>query len=117
MSKPGDRWALTAEADAYNPLQYRRLRNWHGMVFLMPLTAPTSSVESLMHQLRRLIGLSGVLSYLAVPAGLIAQVGGGVGFYGSLENSDPITRTLGGLSLSVGTPFVTLRGSGALGMS
>ncbi len=70
-----------------------------------------------MHHLRRLIGLSGVLSCLAVPAGLIAQVGGGVGLYGSLENSDPITRTLGGLSLSVGTPFVTIRGSGAVGMS
>src|SRR6266550_448768 len=83
----------------------------------MPLKAPTSSVESLMNHLRRLIGLSGVLSYLAVPTGLLAQVGGGVGFYGSLENSDPITRTLGGLSLSVGTPFVTIRGSGALGMS
>ena len=70
-----------------------------------------------MHHLRRLIGLSGVLSYLATPAGLLAQVGGGVGLYGSLENSDPITRTLGGLSLSVGTPYVTIRGNGALGMS
>ena len=70
-----------------------------------------------MHHLRRTMGLSGVLSYLAVPAALIAQVGGGVGVYGSLENTAPITRTLGGVSLSVGTPFVTIRGSGALGMS
>ena len=70
-----------------------------------------------MHHLRRMIGLSGVLSYLAVPAGLAAQMGGGVGLFGSLENAQPITRTLGGLSLSVGTPFISLRGSGALGMS
>src|SRR5947207_1985533 len=117
MSKPGDRWDLTAETVKCNSLKIANLRDWHGMVSLMPLKAPTSSVESLMNHLRRLIGLSGVLSYLAVPTGLLAQVGGGVGFYGSLENSDPITRTLGGLSLSVGTPFVTIRGSGALGMS
>jgi cell wall-associated NlpC family hydrolase len=70
-----------------------------------------------MHLLRRTIGLSGVLSYLALPGGLAAQVGGGVGFFGSLENSAPITRTLGGISLSVGTPFVGIRGSGGLGMS
>lgn len=70
-----------------------------------------------MDHLRRLIGLSGVLSYLAVPAGLAAQVGGGVGFYGSLENAEPITRTLGGISLSVGTPFLGIRGSGGIGMS
>ena len=65
-----------------------------------------------MHQLRRLIGLSGVLSYLAVPAGLAAQVAGGVEFYGALDNSAPITRTIGGLSLSVGTPYLGIRGSG-----
>jgi len=70
-----------------------------------------------MDHLRRLIGLSGVLSYLAVPAALAAQVGGGVGFYGSLENAEPITRTLGGISLSVGTPFLGIRGSGGIGMS
>jgi cell wall-associated NlpC family hydrolase len=70
-----------------------------------------------MHHLRRLIGLSGVLSYLAVPAGLLAQVAGGVGVFGSLENAAPITRTLGGISLSVGTPFIAIRGSGAFGMS
>jgi cell wall-associated NlpC family hydrolase len=70
-----------------------------------------------MDHLRRLIGLSGVLSYLAVPAALAAQVGGGVGFYGSLENSEPITRTLGGITLSVGTPFLGIRGSGGIGMS
>jgi cell wall-associated NlpC family hydrolase len=54
---------------------------------------------------------------LAVPTSLIAQVAGGVGLFGSLENSAPITRTLGGISLSVGTPFITIRGSGAMGMS
>jgi len=70
-----------------------------------------------MDHLRRLIGLSGVLSYLAIPVGLAAQVGGGVGFYGSLENADPVTRTLGGISLSVGTPFIGIRGSGGIGMS
>src|SRR5690349_17714635 len=84
----------------------------------MPLKAPTSSVESLMHHVRRLlIGLSGALSYLAVPAVLPAQVAGGVELFGALDNSDPITRTLGGLSLSLGTPFVGIRGSGAIGQS
>ena len=71
-----------------------------------------------MHHLRHLlIGLSGVLSYLAVPANLPAQVAGGVELFGALDNSDPITRTLGGLSLSLGTPFVGIRGSGAIGQS
>lgn len=82
----------------------------------MPLKGPTSSVESLMN-LRRLIGLSGVLSYLMVPAGLAAQVGGGVELYGTLDNSSPITRTIGGLSLSVGTPYLGIRGSGGIGVS
>jgi cell wall-associated NlpC family hydrolase len=67
--------------------------------------------------LRRLVGLSGVLSYLALPAGLVAQVAGGVEFYGALDNAAPVTRTLGGLSLSVGTPYVGIRGSGGLGIS
>jgi len=67
--------------------------------------------------LRRLIGLSGVLSYLVVPVGLVAQVAGGVEFFGALDNSAPVTRTLGGLSLSVGTPYVGIRGSGGLGIS
>jgi len=67
--------------------------------------------------LRRLIGLSGVLSYLALPVGLLAQVAGGVEFYGALDNAAPITRTIGGLALSVGTPFVGIRGSGGLGIS
>ena len=67
--------------------------------------------------LRRLIGLSGALSYLALPGGLAAQVAGGVEFYGALDNAAPITRTLGGLSLSMGTPYVGIRGSGGLGMS
>jgi hypothetical protein len=66
---------------------------------------------------RRWIGLSGALSYFLVPAALIAQVAGGVELFGSLNNSSPITRTLGGLSLSVGTPFVGIRGSGGLGIS
>lgn len=70
-----------------------------------------------MDHLRRLVGLSGVLSYLAVPAALAAQVSGGVGFYGSIENADPITRTLGGMSLSVGTPYLGIRGSGGIGIS
>ena len=67
--------------------------------------------------LRRSIGLSGVLSYLVVPVGLAAQVAGGVEFYGSLANSAPVTRTLGGLSLSVGTPYLGIRGGGGLGIS
>ena len=67
--------------------------------------------------LRRLIGLSGALSYLVVPVGLAAQVAGGVEFFGALDNSAPVTRTLGGLSLSVGTPYVGIRGSGGLGIS
>jgi cell wall-associated NlpC family hydrolase len=48
---------------------------------------------------------------------MAAQVGGGVGFFGSLENAEPITRTLGGLSLSVGTPYLGIRGSGGIGTS
>jgi hypothetical protein len=67
--------------------------------------------------LRRLIGLSGALSYLAVPVALAAQVAGGVEFYGALDNSAPVTRTLGGLSLGLGTPYVGIRGSGGLGIS
>src|SRR6266481_6701684 len=67
--------------------------------------------------LRRLIGLSGALSYLALPVGLAAQVAGGVEFYGALDNAAPITRTIGGLSLGVGTPYVGIRGSGGLGIS
>ena len=67
--------------------------------------------------LRRLVGLSGALSYLAVPGCLVAQMAGGVELYGSLDNSAPVTRTLGGVSLSVGTPYVGIRGSGAIGVS
>ena len=71
-----------------------------------------------MHHVRRLlIGLSGVLSYLAAPVALHAQVAGGVELFGALDNSDPITRTLGGVALSLGTPFVGIRGSGAIGQS
>jgi len=67
--------------------------------------------------LRRLVGFSGVLSSLVLPVSLAAQVAGGVEFYGVLDNAAPITRTLGGLSLSVGTPYVGIRGSGGLGVS
>lgn len=67
--------------------------------------------------LRRLIGLSGALSYLMVPDGLAAQVAGGVELYGTLVNSDPVARTMGGLALGVGTPYVGIRGSGGLGIS
>lgn len=73
-------------------------------------------MESLVN-LRRLIGLSGVLSYLVIPGCLAAQVGGGVELYGSLDNSSPVARTIGGLSLSVGTPYIGIRGSGGLGVS
>ncbi len=67
--------------------------------------------------LRRLTGLLGVLAYLMVPAPLLAQVAGGVEIFGALDNSAPVTRTLGGLSLSVGTPYLGVRGSGGLGIS
>jgi NlpC/P60 family len=67
--------------------------------------------------LRRLTGLLGALSYLVVPVSLFAQVAGGVEIFGALDNSDPVTRTLGGLSLSVGTPYLGIRGSGGLGIS
>ena len=71
-----------------------------------------------MHHLRRVVvGLTGVLPYLAVPAVMHAQAAGGVELFGSLDNSDAITRTLGGLSLSLGTPYVGIRGSGAIGQS
>jgi cell wall-associated NlpC family hydrolase len=107
---------FTAEAVSRKPLCSMRLADWHRLVSPMHLTGSTSSVESLMH-LRRLIGLSGALSYLLVPVSLVGQVGGGVELYGALDNSAPITRTLGGLSLSVGTPYVGIRGSGGLGVS
>ena len=67
--------------------------------------------------LRRLIGLSGVLSSCALPVSLLGQLAGGVEFYGALDNAEPVTRTLGGLSLSMGTPYVGIRGSGGLGIS
>src|SRR5467141_5108736 len=67
--------------------------------------------------LRRVIGLSGALSYLLAPVGLAAQVAGGVELYGALNNSSPVTRTTGGLSLSLGTPYVGIRGSGGVGIS
>jgi cell wall-associated NlpC family hydrolase len=70
-----------------------------------------------MHVRRLMVGLTGVLSYLLLPSGLAAQVAGGVELFGALENSAPITRTLGGLSLSVGTPYLGIRGGGALGIS
>ena len=68
-------------------------------------------------QLRRLVGLSGVLSYLVVPAGLAAQVAGGVELFGSFINSSPVTRNFGGLSLGLGTPYLGIRGSGGMGVS
>ena len=67
--------------------------------------------------LRRLLGLLGVLSHSMVPAIVLAQGAGGVEIFGALDNSVPVTRTLGGLSLSVGTPYIGIRGSGALGIS
>jgi cell wall-associated NlpC family hydrolase len=70
-----------------------------------------------MHVRRVVAGLTGVLSYLLVPVGLSAQVAGGVELFGALEHSAPVSRTMGGLSLSVGTPFVGIRGGGALGIS
>jgi cell wall-associated NlpC family hydrolase len=66
---------------------------------------------------RRMKVLASFVSCLLMPAGLAAQIGGGVGFFGALENSAPITRTLGGISLSVGTPYLGIRGSGGLGIS
>ncbi len=107
---------FTAESGWANLLLYSVLVGWHGVVLLMPLKGPTSSVESRMN-LRRLIGLSGALSYLLVPVGLTAQVAGGVELYGTLVSSEPVARTMGGLALSVGTPFVGIRGSGGLGIS
>jgi cell wall-associated NlpC family hydrolase len=67
--------------------------------------------------LRRMKVLASLVSCLLMPAGLAAQIAGGVGFFGALENSAPVTRTLGGLSLSVGTPYLGIRGSGGLGVS
>ena len=66
---------------------------------------------------RRLVELSGALSCLMVPGIASGQMAGGVEFYGALANASPITRTLGGLSLSLGTPYIGIRGSGGLGIS
>lgn len=68
-------------------------------------------------EMRRFKGLSAVLLQLTLPGILGAQVAGGVEFFGTLDSSDPITRTMGGLALSVGSPFIGIRGSGALGIS
>ena len=68
-------------------------------------------------KVRRFVRLSGVLAHLALPGILAAQTGGGVEFFGTLNSSEPITRTMGGLSLSIVTPVLGLRGSGSLGMS
>jgi hypothetical protein len=48
---------------------------------------------------------------------LAGQIAGGVELYGALNNSSPVTRTIGGLSLSLGTPYLGVRGSGGLGVS
>lgn len=68
-------------------------------------------------KLRRLLRLSGVLVQFALPGVLAAQVAGGVEFFGTLDASEPVSRTIGGVSLSVGTPFIGIRGSGGLGIS
>lgn len=68
-------------------------------------------------ELRRFTGLSAVLIQLTLPATVPAQIAGGVEFFGTLDSSDPITRTMGGIALSVGSPFVGIRGSGGLGIS
>ena len=68
-------------------------------------------------EMRRFARLSVVLIPFTLPALLGAQVAGGVEFFGTLDSSDPVTRTMGGLSLSVGSPFVGIRGSGALGVT
>lgn len=67
--------------------------------------------------MRQLVRLSGVLAQLALPGSAVAQTGGGVEFFGTLDASEPLTRTMGGLSLSAVTPVLGLRGSGSLGMS
>jgi len=68
-------------------------------------------------EMRRFARLSVLLIPLTLPANLGAQVAGGVEFFGTLDSSDPVTRTMGGMALSVGSPFVGIRGSGALGVS
>ena len=92
------------------------LRIWQALVSLMPPKGQPLQLESLM-DLRRVVGVSGLLSYLLVPVGLVAQVAGGVELFGTLDNSSAVTRTLGGVSLSVGTPYIGIRGSGGLGTS
>ena len=67
--------------------------------------------------MRRFTRSAVALMHLAVPGLLGAQVAGGVEFFGTLDPSDPVTRTMGGLALSVGSPFLGIRGSGALGVS
>jgi cell wall-associated NlpC family hydrolase len=107
---------FTNSAQWGKALSHMSLAPWHRLVLLMPTKAPTSSLESPMN-LRRLTGLFGVLSYVMVPVSLFAQIAGGVEIFGALDNSAPVTRTLGGLSLGVGTPYLGVRGSGGLGVS
>lgn len=66
---------------------------------------------------RRLVRLSGVLAQLALPGTLVAQAAGGLEFFGSFSSSEPVSRTMGGVGLSVVTPILGLRGSGGLGTS
>ena len=66
---------------------------------------------------RRLVRLSGVLAQLALPGTLAAQAAGGLEFFGSFNSSEPVSRTMGGVALSVVTPVLGLRGSGGLGTS
>lgn len=54
---------------------------------------------------------------LLVARNASSQTAGAVEWYGTLASSSPFTRTMGGMSMSVGTPFLGIRGGGALGMS
>jgi len=83
---------------------------------------PNASLEPQLYleshmEMRRFARLSVLLIPLALPESLGAQLAGGVEFFGTLDSSDPVTRTMGGMALSVGSPFVGIRGSGALGVA
>lgn len=61
--------------------------------------------------------ITALAATLLLPIRAPAQTTGAVEWYGTLVSATPFTRTMGGMAMSVGTPFLGARVSGALGTS
>ncbi|HXG73142.1 MAG TPA: C40 family peptidase [Gemmatimonadaceae bacterium] len=61
--------------------------------------------------------IASLVATLLLPIHAPAQTTGAVEWYGTLMTATPITRTMGGMAMSIGTPFLGGRVSGALGTS